>query len=847
MTYIPGSLTTGKTQKAYTPGSLTGGISASSTYKPGSLTSGGIPTGKIDSSSSLYNIASQNGLQKEADNIMKANSGEETKKFFSGGVISDIFDVLSAAQYGTVGMIKGKTFREGVRTRSSFTEDFTDKGFAGLVTGIVLDIAFDPLTYIAPATLVKKIPILSKAAKLGRETLLGRKVTKGIKGTDKTFETLEAKTKAQRTGQYLAKKVAWMFGADPIFRETFERGTKNVAISTKAVTDMGKDVADLSQETASKLLKRDETGRFTRVNIKELSKVLKPEEYEVVAKIYSKIDALGKEAVDLGLLSKEKYEENIGEYLKNAYKEFEESKGVFGYGKVGVKGIKARKEGLTLEKMQELGQIDNPAYLLFKSALDLTKDVENAKLLKNVAEKWGTDIAQEGFEQIPKTVKYAGLGGKYVPKDMAEYIREIVPATEKSGLEKLGQNIIGNFKFAKVVMNPATHARNIASNKILNYWKLGMNPLDPRTIRSESKALKEIVSGKGKYIDEATPLGYNIDTFASAEMKGLLDSPDALGMGKKKLAQVKKKLGDLYQAEENQSKLAAYIFNREVKKLEPEEAWKLAEAATFNYAQVTPFIRKLRESFFGFPFITFTAKATPAAIETMAKNPGRISIIQKIKQGIEAQAGIEKTDEERKNEPEWVKNGFFVRLPGEDSRGRARYFDMTYLIPFGELMTGSFTQRPVDRETGTQKGLAPTLMSKSPAINLIGEIAKNRDFYGNKIWKDSDPSEKQIKDLMLHLTKTVAPPVVSDLIPGGYDENGERRQAGFQGAVTPEEEAKQKRTIQQELLRLIGAKIQPIDADIQETYTEWNRKKGLQTLLRENGIGKDFNKFYIPK
>ena len=231
----------------------------------------------------------------------------------------------------------------------------------------------------------------------------------------------------------------------------------------------------------------------------------------------------------------------------------------------------------------------------------------------------------------------------------------------------------------------------------------------------------------------------------------------------------------------------------------------------------------------------------------MAKNPGRISVIQKIKQGIEAQAGIEKTDEERKNEPEWVKNGFFVRLPGEDSRGRARYFDMTYLIPFGELMTGSFTQRPVDRETGTQKALVPTIMSKSPAVNLIGELAKNRDFYGNKIWKDSDPSEKQVKDIMLHLTKTIAPPVVSDLIPGGYDENGERRQAGFQGAVTPEEEAKQKRTIQQELLRLIGAKIQPIDADIQETYTEWNRKKGLQTLLRENGIGKDFNKFYIPK
>ena len=57
----------------------------------------------------------------------------------------------------------------------------------------------------------------------------------------------------------------------------------------------------------------------------------------------------------------------------------------------------------------------------------------------------------------------------------------------------------------------------------------------------------------------------------------------------------------------------------------------------------------------------------------------------------------------------------------------------------------------------------------------------------------------------------------------------------------------QKRNLMQEIIRNFGMKIQPIDADIQETYTEWNKKKALETLLRENGIINEFSTNYIPK
>lgn len=799
----------------------------------------------LKSSDGLYNLAVQNGFKGQADSILAAQTGEKTKEIFSGGFISDVFDTLNALQYGTVGLLKGKSFSEGVRTRQSFTDKdaLGDKGLPGIIAGTVLDILTDPLTYIAPATIVKKIPLLSRALKGAKELAFGRNVEKVIEGTDKTYQALEGGTKA---GKYLAQKFAYMSGADPIFRETWERGLKNTAISTEAVVDMGKSIAKLTPETAKKLLTKDETGRFIRVGLKTLQETLKPEEFEAVANIYNKIDGLGKEAVDLGLLSKKTYEENIGEYIKNAYTEFEQAKsaGIFGFAKTGIKGIKKRVEDLSPEKMKELGQIDNPAYLLFKSAVDLTRDVENAKLFKTVGERFGTDVAQAGFTKLPTGVRLGSLSGKYIPDHMALYMKEIIEPAKNTFTKQL----VGNFKFFKVVMNPGTHARNVVSNKILNYWKLGMNPLDPRVIATDIEAGREILKGSGKWITEARPLGYNLNTFASAEMKGLLDSPEAMGWGKSlgsKWGKVKKSLGDIYQSEENHAKLSSYIFQRK-KGLAPEDAWKAAESATFNYAQVTPFVRKLRESLFGFPFITFTVKSTPVALETIAKNPGRVSVIGKIKQNIEKLADLEETDRERANEPSWVKDGFYIKLPMKDQHGRSAYFDLTYILPFGDLMSGSFLERGQDMKTGLPKSRINTLLDKSPFIQTVTAIGKNENFQGNSIWKKSDSSDQQLKDLMNFLTKTISPPTIADQLHNGYNDKGERQYAGIAGSLEASDE-NQKRTLMEELLRNVGAKVQPIDADIQETYTEWNKKKALENLLRENGILNSLNINYLPK
>ena len=114
-----------------------------------------------NTSQGLFNLAVKSDLKTEAERIMSIQTGEETKRIFSGGFISDIFDVLNAFQYGVVGLVKGKSFSEGVNTRQSFTDKdaLGDQGLPGIIMGTALDIAFDPFTYIAPITLIEKIPI----------------------------------------------------------------------------------------------------------------------------------------------------------------------------------------------------------------------------------------------------------------------------------------------------------------------------------------------------------------------------------------------------------------------------------------------------------------------------------------------------------------------------------------------------------------------------------------------------------------------------------------------------------------------------------------------------------------
>lgn len=1027
------------------------------------------PTKPLETSQGLYNLAVQSGLQGRADDILKQQQGEETKKFFSGGFISDIFDVTNALQYGVVGVLKGKSFYEGVRTRQSFSDEdaLGDYGLPGVIAGVALDIAVDPLTYIAPWTILKKIPGVEKGVKVAKEAAFGKNIIREIPDAERNLTKLLPDVEGgTRLGKYLAQKFSWtaQFGGDKIYRETWERGIRNTFVGVKNIAGIPRGVVDLGEEAnkALTLIAPEFEGGVTRIKRLKDDELLKlfgdGKEYQTIKLANNTIDELGAEQVKLGLLGKETFEKNFEEYIGNAYMKYELPKAAkFSSAKVGIKGGKARVAELTQEAAEEAGQIKNAGYLYMKTIISMKKDIETAKLLNEINAIAGFTHKADGLIQLPKasrlittggkqaeikagigkineelkpffnnlkttskadrkvlseihamerqigelsglrseefykyfqegdiiskvapgykslkgayrlsenlqalgikaekfenlqalknsdaglelekiylsgelersgfssmekffryvknpynkvettvketvavgnlkklidlqknieklgrqatnlseldkrsindsfrsleknindlrfgkedlveelaTEKMANLAGKFVPEPMAKLIMDLVEPPKWG----VGKEMVAEFKFFKVIMNPGTHARNVVSNTLLNWWKLGIGPW---RVDKYLSSVNDLLT-KNEWFQRAEQQGMGLGGFSN-ELKDLLNTPEAAQWGGKFGSNWRKMqdwFGNIYQQEENIAKLTAFkdMIKRE---LSDEEAWKAAESATFNYAQVTPFIRKLRESFFGFPFITFTVKATPVVLETALKAPHRIGAIGKIKQGIENLSDIHVTDKERASEPPWVREGFYIKLPMTDKYGRSAYFDMTYILPFGDLLAGNFFERHIERETGIKETFPLSAAKKSPFISLVTELGKNKDFYGNSIWKESDSTEKQTADIMRHLSKTMLPPLVADEIPGGYNQKGERQQKGFRGAIGQASEENQKRTMMQEMLRSVGSKIQPIDADIQEGFQEFNKKKQMQTLLVENGVLNNLNIKYVPK
>ena len=789
----------------------------------------------LTTSEGLMKLAEQKGLKEEAKKVLEVK-GEKPKEIYSGGFVMDIFDTLNAIQYGVTGLLKGKSFSEGVKTRQSFSDKdaLGDYGLPGAIGGIALDIAVDPLTYV---------PVIG----------LGKVALKGIKGIAKVTGRVAVKapvvgTAAEKVGNTLGRAFIYRFGQDPIYKEIAERSIKNIAVGNQNLLELARPLTKLDSVTQKAIATARKAGEIE-------PQKLAPEIWAKAKPAFDELDRLGKEAVNVGLLKAETYAENVGKYIARLYRKHEIPKGVIEKVKtifekkplrIDLSRFKKRTD-IPEDVREAMGEILEAGYPTAKSLVQLNHAVERAKFFKEVAGKWAKDTIEEGFSKLPDVKTLGELASKAVPTPIFDDIQELIRI--KTPAEKALSKIVGGFKFSKVILNPATHARNIMSNFLLNSFE----GLSPARLDIYAKAAKQIAT-KGNLYKEAQKVGLGLDTFASRELKDILLGPEGATIGKKfgsTWKNIVNKLGNIYQKEEEFAKMAQYIFQKG-KGLTSEDAYKVAERATFNYAQVTPFIKRVRESIWGFPFITFTYKATPQVAKTLITAPTKISNIGKIKTAIENQADLKELTKERASEPEWIRDGFYIKMPVKDKFGRSAYLDLSYIMPFGDLITGNYLERDIKRETGLPESPAEAAIKKLPFINVVRELGKNQDFYGNKIVRESDSIGKQLSDVFRHIVKTYSPPAIADLIPGGYRVTGERRPGVFKRVAEVEMKGleaggAQTRTLVQELLRQVGLKISPIDVELQEKFMESEKRKALETLLGETGITKKFERTYIPK
>jgi len=477
--------------------------------------------------------------------------------------------------------------------------------------------------------------------------------------------------------------------------------------------------------------------------------------------------------------------------------------------------LKARKRGMALsythqrmdipvEIQRLLGRIEEAPYPIAKGIAVQQTDLRKMALFDEISKTPDWVIAPKRGAHIPANYqlvqdeRFGPLDNMYVRKDIWDDLKEVEDM--RGEFIRVWDKGMGLWKFGKVILNPATHARNFMSNVLLAH--LGdVNPADVFTYRRAYKQLRE----KGAHYKEAKEWGLFNNSFANVEvgrlrnavedLRGAEDikatiqsifsepSPSVVDTALKPVrAAIKgtkatldrplvRKIADkpaqMYEANERLFKMAVFIKARR-KGLSVDEAAKKAEKHLFNYADIPPIVKHVKR--WVSPFFTFTYKALPLFAEMAIRKPWKVAAIMGSMYGLEKYAehrlgmGAEEAKEQRRGMPDWMRRkappgiGPYaqVRMPFPDKWGNDLFWDVSYILPYGTAA-----------EKWGQSALPfADVLPSGPIYQIGAALLTNTDpFTGREIYLDAIDAWTKIAEKYLdYAWKELAPP----LAPGGH-------------------------------------------------------------------------------
>jgi hypothetical protein len=542
------------------------------------------------------------------------------------------------------------------------------------------------------------------------------------------------------------------------------------------------------------------------------------------------MDSWSQKLIDSGIPSEattEAIKGNIGSYMARMFtKKAAESGEQAASAKVlrlRLNGLKHRKD-LSEEVLKGLGEIKSPALPVGKRVSEISESIANKGLFDKVAANTEWSAAENitgKMIKMPETQALGSLSGKYVVPEIAADINAIYkPAAD--GLLASYQKALSMWKFGKVVLNPATHMRNMFTNTIMLDLS-GVN--HARQAMLFPKVISDYAS-KGEIYKQAVKHGAIGGEFYGAEVKAIQDH--VLKVGKKAnawdlLKLQSDKAGKLYQAEEQFAKLTKFHAGLE-DGLSAADAAKEAQKWLFDYNKIPKVIDVARQS--ASPFITFSYKAIPRVAETLVDRPLKI---YKYKVMIDSFNNMSKKmlgmdDKQFKAEmdalpPYAVRNvaGFPMQLmmPYKDKYNRAQVQGLENISP---TAMGS----SVFAEEQQQPGVLNSQVFSHPVFPLISGLTSGRDFRGNKI---VSPIEDDAMKIPL-TAKWAAEQLVPPLTPGlGYSFNA----INDARVGKPAKDGKDQTLGGALMDKILGIKITPVDKDRSQMF----KVLGIQSKVKE--------------
>lgn len=479
-----------------------------------------------------------------------------------------------------------------------------------------------------------------------------------------------------------------------------------------------------------------------------------------------------------------------------------------------------RRKAIPEAVRRQMGEIKEPAYPVTKRLIQQGSDIETAKLFDFASKQpgWTSPRWLPGLrgKALPDTKTYGALRGLYVHPKVYNDVTELVRI--RSNFEKLYDTVIGTWKLGKVVWNPATHFRNKISNKILldlsgmNYIqqsKYALKALKHYKANSKDYKVAKMYFARTTQV-QGEIMGDLLKGSGSRQIKGFrggLDDVNAF------ITKASKKPSALYQHEEFINKFMKYLQSRD-KGMSVIDSVAEANKWLFDYSDLAKWEKLIARR--AMPFYTFPRKALPRVLEAAATRPHTIAKYPLAAKTM-TQYSLHKlnlTDKDyekiKKELPSYMKRGSYILMPYRDKNNDLRFFDWTYIVPWGEL------------HDAEERGLLKTGIT-NPLFQLTADISRNKSGWTDKeIYKGTDTTKEKTFKAMKYIWQSLTPSLAYKGIYWDKLEEAATGKKTKMGKVQPLPEAIAH--------TIFGLRTQAIDVKTQRRFNMYKVQKNLSEL-----------------
>lgn len=394
-------------------------------------------------------------------------------------------------------------------------------------------------------------------------------------------------------------------------------------------------------------------------------------------------------------------------------------------------------------------EIHDPRYLVARSIIDTRHNAEMLRLFDYSAKKWGQDAPkgtpqevevwakENGLAPLPETGRLHNLAGKYVPKEIAADLTDMVRAPGE--FERLYKAYMSAWKSSKTLYNPATHSRNIMGNFFFSYVARN-SVLNPANWQYYKDAIVEL-STKGddyRYMVSDGTLG---NEFFGAELKRLETRLRKGGDGSRldqtlaSLKSLHNKVGDVYALEDQIFKMAAFKKYRA-------EGMSVGRASAEvnkwfpNYDRVAKITRIMRQLPIGAPFASFLDQSIRIAGRAVAERPFRVAAIAAAPAILSYLSSLWMgMSPDEKTLLDSGRSYWEPIMPMRNEQGSAMTLDLRYIVPMAN---------DIIPDSNADTFMPPWLMSAPITRGLMDQMYNKESYTGRPIVTEGmDDSEKR--------------------------------------------------------------------------------------------------------